>query len=137
MVEKRKAPRSRTLLGGVIAFNNRASTMDCQVRNLSTGGAKVIFTNTAVVPDQFDLQIARKERSFRARMVWRAPNEAGVAFLSEYNNDVPVPLELAEAAIGRVLTPWSVPPAFDWPRCSASSSSCLRMRRSFKRSRAV
>ena len=95
MVEKRKATRSRTLLGGVIAFNNRASTMDCQVRNFSAGGAKVIFTNTAVVPDQFDLQIARKERSFRARMVWRAPNEAGVAFLNEYNNDVPVPLELA------------------------------------------
>ena len=95
MVEKRKATRSRTLLGGVIAFNNRASTMDCQVRNFSAGGAKVIFTNTSVVPDQFDLQIARKERSFRARMVWRAPNEAGVAFLNEYNNDVPVPLELA------------------------------------------
>ena len=95
MVEKRKAARSRTLLGGVIAFNNRASTMDCQVRNFSAGGAKVIFTNTAVVPDQFDLQIARKERSFRARMVWRSPDEAGVAFLNEYNQDVPVPLEWA------------------------------------------
>jgi len=95
MVEKRKAPRSRTLLGGVIAFNNRGSTMDCQVRNLSAGGARVTFTNTAIVPDQFDLQVARKERSFRARMVWRAPNEAGVAFLSEYSQDVPVPLEWA------------------------------------------
>jgi len=96
MVEKRKASRSRTLLGGVIAFNNRASTMDCQVRNLSAGGAKVTFSNTAVVPDQFDLKIARKARSFRARMIWRAPNEAGVAFLSEYNQDVPVPLEWAK-----------------------------------------
>ena len=47
MVEKSKAVRSRTLLGGVIAFNNRASTMDCQVRNLSAGGAKVTFNNTA------------------------------------------------------------------------------------------
>ena len=28
-------------------------------------------------------------------MVWRAPNEAGVAFLNEYSKDVPVPLELA------------------------------------------
>ena len=93
MVEKRKAARSRTLLGGVIAFNKRASTMDCQVRNLSTGGAKVTLSNTAAVPDQFDLKIARNERSFRARMIWRAPNEAGVVFLSEYNQDVPVPLE--------------------------------------------
>ena len=96
MVEKRKATRARTLLGGVIAFNNRASTMDCQVRNLSIGGAKVTFSNTATVPDQFDLKIAPKERSFRARMIWRAPNEAGVAFLSEYNQDVPVPLEWAK-----------------------------------------
>lgn len=95
MVEKRKALRARTLLGGVIAFNSRASTMDCQVRNLSSGGAKVAFTNTAVVPDQFDLAIARQDRSFRARMVWRTPNEAGVAFMSEYNQDVAVPLELA------------------------------------------
>lgn len=96
MVEKRKVARSRTLLGGVIAFNNRASTMDCQVRNLSAGGAKVTFSNTAVVPDRFDLKIARKERSFRARMIWRAPDEAGVAFLGEYNQDVPVPLEWAK-----------------------------------------
>jgi len=95
MAEKRKAARSRTLLGGVIAFNNRASTMDCQVRNLSAGGAKVTLTNAVVVPDQFDLEIARKERSFRARMVWRAPNEAGVVFLNEYDQDVPVPLEWA------------------------------------------
>jgi len=78
MAERRKAVRARTLLGGVIAFNSRASTMDCQVRNLSSAGAKVTFTNTAVVPDQFDLMIARKERSFRARVIWRAPNEAGI-----------------------------------------------------------
>ena len=95
MVEKRKTVRARTLLGGVIAFNNRASTMDCQVRNLSSVGAKVTFTNTAVVPDQFDLMIARKERSFRARMVWRASNEAGIAFVSEYNQQAPVPLDWA------------------------------------------
>ena len=96
MVEKRKATRSRTLLGGVIAFNNCESTMDCQVRNLSADGAKVTFSNTAVVPDQFDLKISRKERSFRTRMIWRKLNEAGVAFLNEYNDNVPVPLEWAK-----------------------------------------
>jgi hypothetical protein len=96
MVERRKAVRTRTLLGGRIAFNNCASTMDCEVRNLSSSGAKVTFTNTAVVPNQFDLKIARKEQSFRARMVWRAPNEAGIAFLSEYDRQVPVSLEWAK-----------------------------------------
>jgi hypothetical protein len=96
MAERRKAVRSRTLLGGVIAFNNHASTMDCQVRNFSPGGAKVTFANTAVVPDRFDLTIAHKERAFRARMIWREPEAAGVAFLSEFSGDAPVPLEWAK-----------------------------------------
>jgi len=96
MTERRQAARTRSLLGGVIAFNSRASTMDCQVRNISAAGAKVTFTNTAVVPDQFDLTIGRKDRSFRARMVWRNPNEAGVEFLGEYEQDVPIPLAWAQ-----------------------------------------
>ena len=58
-------------------------------------GCAVHLTNTAVIPDQFDLTIARKERSFRARMVWRSVNEAGVTFLGEYKNEMPVSLDLA------------------------------------------
>ena len=93
MAEKRKSARSRTYLGGVIAFNKRTSTMSCHVRNISPAGAKVALTNAAVIPDQFELAIAQKDRLYRARMVWRGVNEAGVAFLSEYSQDVPVPLE--------------------------------------------
>lgn len=85
MFERRKSVRTCTYLGGVIAFNRRALTMSCHVRNLSPAGAKVVFTNTGVIPDQFDLTIACKERSFRARMVWRGLYEAGVAFLNEYS----------------------------------------------------
>jgi hypothetical protein len=96
MAERRKIARSRTFLGGVIAFNQRKSSMDCQIRNFSTAGAKVTFANTAVVPDQFDLTIAHKERSYRARMAWRRPDEAGIEFLGEYENSVPVPLEMMQ-----------------------------------------
>jgi DNA integrity scanning protein DisA with diadenylate cyclase activity len=97
MGERRKTARSRALLGGVIAFNQRMSSMDCQVRNISPAGAKVTFTNTAVVPDKFDLTLAHKERSFRARMAWRSIDEAGVEFLGEGENEntVTVPLEWA------------------------------------------
>jgi hypothetical protein len=96
MIERRKRLRARTCLGGTIAFNRRKSTMDCQVRNFSPAGARVAFTNAATVPDQFDLTIARKERSFKARMVWRGANEAGVAFLGEFEQAVPIPLEWAK-----------------------------------------
>jgi hypothetical protein len=95
MGERRKAARSRALLGGVIAFNRRMSSMDCQVRNISPAGAKVTFTNTGVVPDQFDLTITHKERSFRARMAWRSIDEAGIEFLRENENAVTVPLDWA------------------------------------------
>jgi hypothetical protein len=96
MLERRKDVRSRTFLGGAVAFNRRASAMDCQVRNFSAAGAKITFANPAVVPDQFDLTITRKARSFRARMVWRAANDAGVAFVNEYADAVPIPLEWAK-----------------------------------------
>ncbi|HYC16837.1 MAG TPA: PilZ domain-containing protein [Pseudolabrys sp.] len=96
MAEKRKSERSRTFFGAVIAFNQRKSTMNCNVRNFSPAGARVAFANTATVPDQFDLTIGHKARSFRARMVWRGVDEAGVAFLSEYEQDNrPVPSEFA------------------------------------------
>ena len=96
MIERRKSARSRTYLGGTIAFNRRRSTMDCRVRNFSSAGAKVAFTNALSIPEQFDLSIGHAGRSFRARMVWRRVNEAGVAFLSEYEHAMPVPLEWAK-----------------------------------------
>ncbi|HEX3340268.1 MAG TPA: PilZ domain-containing protein [Pseudolabrys sp.] len=96
MIERRKRLRARTCFGGTIAFNQRKSTMDCHVRNFSLAGARVAFTNAAAVPDQFDLRIARKERSFKVRMVWRGINEAGVAFLGEYEQAVPIPMEWAK-----------------------------------------
>lgn len=96
MAERRKSVRSRTYFGGVIAFNKRASTMNCQVRNFSSAGARVALASTTVIPDRFDLTIVRKERSFRARMVWRGADEAGVVFLSEYAETVSAPLDLAK-----------------------------------------
>jgi hypothetical protein len=95
MLGRRKSDRARTFFGAMIAFNKRNSTIDCQVRDFSSMGARVHLTNTAVIRDQFDLTISRKVRSFRARMVWRSVDEAGVAFLGEYNNEMPVSLDLA------------------------------------------
>ncbi|HET9716659.1 MAG TPA: PilZ domain-containing protein [Pseudolabrys sp.] len=92
MSERRKALRSRSLLGGMIAFNRRSSTMDCQVRNISADGAKLSFCNTATVPDRFEVTIGQRERSYEARIIWRRPEEAGVQFLAECQQAVAVPL---------------------------------------------
>lgn len=101
MQERRKTTRSRTYLGGVVAFNKRSSTMDCVVRNFSPEGARIAFDAVATLPDEFDLEIRQKERAFRARMVWRGETEAGVAFLdstaqpAERAQAAPIPLDWA------------------------------------------
>jgi hypothetical protein len=68
VLERRNSDKARTFFVGMIAFNKRNSTMDCRVRDFSSTGARVHLTNTAVIPDQFDLTIGRKERSFRAQV---------------------------------------------------------------------
>ena len=96
MHERRKAARSRTFFGGVIKFKQCKSAMNCAVRNYSPAGAKVTFTETDLIPDKFDLTIAKQDRSYRTRMVWRNINEAGVEFLSEQGEAVKIPLEWAK-----------------------------------------
>jgi hypothetical protein len=85
MQDRRKLPRRRTYLGGCVTFNQRHSTLDCLVRNLSAAGAKIAFPDTATAPDHFDLNIRQQQRTVRARIAWRRGYEAGVVF---YEQDV-------------------------------------------------
>ncbi|HEY0572199.1 MAG TPA: PilZ domain-containing protein [Enterovirga sp.] len=97
MEERRKTVRQRSYLGGRIAFNNRSSTMDCTVRNMSAGGARVAFSDTVVLPQDLDLAIRQKGLNARARVVWRSATEVGVSFLAvsrEAAGEV-IPLDLA------------------------------------------
>ncbi|HEV7877351.1 PilZ domain-containing protein [Bradyrhizobium sp.] len=94
MIDRRQTARARVIYSGVVAFNQRQSTMDCVVRNFSDHGAKVEFENAALLPDQVDLVIPRKSRAFLAKIIWRQPNAAGVAFRPLRNND-PVPIDWA------------------------------------------
>jgi PilZ domain len=95
MLDRRQRFRGRVYYGGVIAFNARQSTMDCLIRNFSPFGAKVEFTNTALLPDEVDLTIVRRGLSCLARIVWRRANEAGFAFRNPKQLDAPVPLDWA------------------------------------------
>lgn len=81
MDERRKDKRSRSLLGARIVFNNRASTIDCTIRDISKAGARLAFDATVPVPDEFDLLIHHKGETHRCRIAWRNASEVGVAFL--------------------------------------------------------
>ena len=76
-------------------FNHRQSSMDCILRNLGERGARLTFAHAASLPDEFDLQVPRMERSFRARIVWRRRDELGVSFRDANSDGNVIPLDLA------------------------------------------
>ena len=95
MKDRRRFPRLRSYLGGRIDFGWN-SAMDCLVRNLSSEGAKLVFTNTLAVGDTFDLFIPQQGRTRRVRMTWRQPEAMGVRFLDAEAGLNVVPLATAQ-----------------------------------------
>lgn len=80
MQDRRQGTRDKVLFGGVAAVNERGSTLNCVVRNISDTGACVEFDSAAKLPEQINLTVARKGRSFLARLIWRHANKVGLAF---------------------------------------------------------
>ncbi|WP_093570205.1 PilZ domain-containing protein [Methylobacterium sp. 174MFSha1.1] len=83
MSELRRETRLRTFLKGRIVFNNGNSTMDCLIRDLSASGARLMLSQTATLPDGFDLIIPAKDRTHRATLRWRKADSIGVTFAEE------------------------------------------------------
>ncbi|MFC6789257.1 PilZ domain-containing protein [Methylobacterium komagatae] len=79
-MEQRRQPRLRVLLKGRIHFNNGSSSIDCLVRDMSTTGARLLLSETATLPEKFDLYIPQKERTYRAQLRWRREDGIGVTF---------------------------------------------------------
>ena len=78
MQDRRANARDKVLLGGRARLDAQSS-MTCTVRNLSENGACVEVTPYARVPEEINLTIARKGRSYLARIVWQKANRIGLA----------------------------------------------------------
>lgn len=94
MFDRRREHRGRTYLGSQVAFNNRWSTIDCLVRNMSQTGAKIEFAHAVLLPSEFELIIPQKGNSRRVRVVWRQATALGVSFVDPDAGTV-VPIEWA------------------------------------------
>jgi PilZ domain len=99
MTERRRASRQKAFLQGRIFFNNRRSSVDCLIRDICEHGARLKFSSAIATPDVVELHVPSRDDSYRARIEWRAGEEAGVSF------------EGAEAA--PPLVPGAAAPA-DW-----------------------
>jgi hypothetical protein len=86
--ERRAFPRNRTYFMARATYNNRFSTMDCFVRNMSKHGARIVFSDLAAVPGEFDISIDGRGESRRARVVWRSQTEAGILFSNDLSEKI-------------------------------------------------
>jgi PilZ domain len=80
MSERRTSSRKKAFLQGRIFFNNRRTSVDCLIRDLSEHGAKLRFSSAVATPDLVELYIPNKDESYRARVQWRAGDDIGVVF---------------------------------------------------------
>jgi hypothetical protein len=75
-IERRQEPRYRTLKNARIVFNDRRSTVDCIVRNLSHHGALLVMPSTIGIPVEFELWIGDTRHD--SSIVWLSKNRMGV-----------------------------------------------------------
>ena len=95
MLDRRRGARDKVIYGGVAEIDGRGTTRDCVVRNISDKGASLEFSNVVQLPkermsERMSLRIARKGRSFLAKVVWWRDNFVGVAFSPETPSELPV-----------------------------------------------
>jgi hypothetical protein len=91
MLDRRQSARDKVIYGGVAGIDDNGATRDCVVRNISDNGASLEFSNVVRLPkEQISLTIARKGRSFLAKIIWWRDNFVGVAFHSETPSEFPV-----------------------------------------------
>ena len=81
MLDRRQSARDKVMYRGVAEIGEHGARRDCVVHNISDKGASVEFSNIVKLPrEQISLRIARKGRSFLAKVVWWRDNFVGLAF---------------------------------------------------------
>jgi hypothetical protein len=83
MIERRALVRHKTFIKGRIYFNNRLSSVDCIVRDMTEKGARLQVPESVAVPDAFDLHLPNKDEHFRAQAQWRKGDQLGVSWTAE------------------------------------------------------
>jgi hypothetical protein len=79
MTECRKYPRMRVLKSAKIVLGT-SSVLDCVVRDLTNGGARVKIPNAANLPDGVAITFDAGRTCRPCRVAWRKIDETGLQF---------------------------------------------------------
>jgi len=75
----RSAHRQRTLKAAKVVLSDW-TTIDCTIRDISKGGARLVFGDAFSLPGEFRLLIVMSNTIIPARLLWQRGQTAGVAF---------------------------------------------------------
>ncbi|WP_157182194.1 PilZ domain-containing protein [Methylobacterium sp. 4-46] len=67
---------------GTISTVDSVGISLCGLREISPGGARLLVPPEAEFPDDLDLMFGPRPIRVRCSVVWRAPGQLGVAFLT-------------------------------------------------------
>ncbi len=107
--ERRVAPRVRTLKQAKILFNNRYSTFDCTVRNISATGALLTIDRAVPLPKVFEIRIGEGEAIRPAKLVYRRDSFAGIHFLDMQDDGETASQEVEAVADALRIEPRPLP----------------------------
>lgn len=93
MGERRASLRHKSFLRGFVYFDRLRGVMSCLVRDLSETGARIILSQTAIIPDVVQLHIPQREETRRAHVQWRRSDEIGLAFTDDASAAAPAAQE--------------------------------------------
>ncbi len=78
--KERRTCRRRVLKPAQITFNGHSAVIDCTVRDISDGGARLMVESPVGIPDTFGLAVGG-ETARQCRVVWRKTSQIGVEFV--------------------------------------------------------
>ena len=84
-VEGRKSARKRVILRGKVIYNEGVFTVDCRIRDISEGGARILLPEGQVIPTRVILLDMRDRLAYECAVAWARGPEYGLKFLQKYS----------------------------------------------------
>ena len=97
---KSRPPRQRTFMTGKLVYGDgdpsrrNALSLDCAIRDISEGGAKITIVGRQPLPPDVYLILVRHGMAYHAKIVWMDFPARGLKFLQTYILNAELPREL-------------------------------------------
>lgn len=79
----RTAQRLKVLKSAKAVFNKNSSVVDCTVRDMSETGARIVFKDHTLVPDEFRFLLTQDNTIRDVKIMWRKGGLVGIKFMSD------------------------------------------------------